>query len=237
MLLDDLAAADRAAVLVAVRVVRAVLLLAAVLRVVAGALRAAAAGARFAGLALPARVAAVDRVPRSLVADFVERAGVLRAAGLAFALVLPVRLAAARGAAARVVAVRAVVRLGAARFAAGAALARVVFFAGAFAAAVLVVRLADARVVLAAALVDDPFAADDVFGAAFDFAAGFFAADEAAPVRVVRAAALRALVPAVRRPPARTAIARVRPPSVVVSLLMIRILCSILKLLGREATA
>lgn len=245
---DAFAATDRAGALFAVRVVRAVLVFAAVLRVVAAAgLRAVAVAARFDGPVFVARAAVVDRAPRSVVADFVVRAGALRAAGLAFAFVLPARLAAARavaarGAAVRVVATRAVVRPVAARFAVGAALARVVFFGAVFAAAVLVVRAAEARVVLAAVLppVVEPFAVDAVFGAAFDLPPDVFDVDErsdaAAPARVVLAAVPRALVPAVRRPPARTAIARLRRPSVV-SLLMIRILCSILKLVGREAAA
>ncbi|WP_419730500.1 hypothetical protein [Lichenicola sp.] len=71
------------------------------------------------------------------------------------------------------------------------------------------------------------------------FVPTFFAAAErapaVAPLRVVRAVVPRALVPAVRRPPARTAIARVRGPSDSFSVLMVWILYCLLRNVGAFA--
>lgn len=199
-----LAAADRVVGLLAVRMVRAVVLFAAVFRGVAAAVRA------------PPRVpAGLAR----LVAGFAVRTGAFRA-------VVDTRFGAARVEAARLV----VVRLPAARFAGAAALARVVFFGAALAAVLVVlaavrftgVRVALARVAVALVAVRGVFAA-----ALPGLGPGLVAVVDrvvfAAP-RVVRVVVARALLPAVRRPPARMAMARVRLPSELFSLLMIKIL-------------
>lgn len=199
-----LAAADRVVGLFAVRMVRAVVLFAAVFRGVAAAVRA------------PPRVpAGLAR----LVAGFAVRTGAFRA-------VVDTRFGAARVEAARLV----VVRLPAARFAGAAALARVVFFGAALAAVLVVlaavrftgVRVALARVAVALVAVRGVFAA-----ALPGLGPGLVAVVDrvvfAAP-RVVRVVVARALLPAVRRPPARMAMARVRLPSELFSLLMIKIL-------------
>lgn len=224
----DLAGAERVAALFAVRVVRAVLLFAVVLRAVAVAAAGRLTLPVLAGFA--ARVVLGVRVARVAVAVFVVRAGALRAVVAAFA-----RVAGARVVVVRVVAARPVALAGAARFfAAGAALARVVFLAPALVAVVLeaaaFVRVVAARVVLTRLVAG--LAARVVFGlvAAFvGFALAFLAAaeraDAAGVLRVVRAVAPRALLPAVLRPPARTAMARVRRPSVLPSMLMMQILC------------
>lgn len=149
-------------------------------------------------------------------------------------------VALARAAGVRVDVVRAVVarplvRVGAARFfGAAAVFARTGFFA-----AVLVAVVLDAAAFVVRGEADcvvftrlgAGFAARAAFGfaAAFvDLGPGFFAAAERADavgaLRVVRAVELRALLPAVLRPPARTAMARVRLPSVLPSLLMLDVL-------------
>lgn len=223
----DLAAAERAAGLLAVRIVRAVEVFDMVLRAGVAAERrglAALAG-------LDARVVLGVRAVRPAVVAFAARAGVLRAAVDAFARVAGVRVDAVR-----VVAARPVARVGAARFfAAGAAFARVDFAADVLVAAlapvVFVARVVVTRVVFARLATGFAARAAFGFGAAFaGFAPSFFAAAERADavgaLRVTRAVELRALLPAVRRPPARIAMARVRLPSVLPSLLMMGVLCS-----------
>ena len=180
---------------------------------------------------LDARVVLGVRAARVAVVAFAVRAGVLRAAVGAFA-----RVAGARVAAVRVVAARPVARAGAARFfAAGAAFARVDFVAAVLVVAALdavafVTRGVVARVVFARLAAGFAARAAFGFGAALvDFAPSFFAAAERADavgaLRVARAVELRALLPAVRRPPARIAMAQVRLPSVLPSLLMMGVLC------------
>ncbi len=251
----DFAAAERVAGLLAVRVERAVSALAVVLRAVA-------ADVRFVPRALAAdfvvRVAAV----RAVVARVV-RAGAFRVAVAVgpwrVVRAVAVRPDAARVVvrpAARLVAGAAfarVVRFGAAAFAEAAALVvragvRAVFarVVDALVARVVVARVVVARVVgvLVLAARTGAFAVRVLFAAGLaglvdfaDLAPGFLAAadrvDTVAPVRVVRAVVLRVLEAAVRRPPARTAMARVRLPSVV-SLLMIETLCLVEMVAGCE---
>jgi hypothetical protein len=250
VLASDLAAAERVAGLFAVRKVRAVVAgLVDVLRVGSEVARLVP---RALAVAFAARGAAV-RVPRVAVAADFGRPGALRAVVEALARVVVVRVAVVR-----VDAARAGARVVGARFAAGAALARVVFFgAAALADAALVVRAAAGRAaagrvalarlagalavrVVAALAGRVAFAAGFVaFGTLLAFAPSFLAAVERAdavvPVRVVRAVALRALEPAVRRPPARTAIARVRGLSFGVSVVMIGNLCS-MEMMAWEGT-
>ena len=220
----DFTAAEWGAGLLAARVERPVSAFAVVLRAVS-------ADVRF--------------VPRALAADFVVRVAAVRAvvaravragAFRVAAAVAPVRGARAGGvglAAARVV-VRPAARVVLARVA-GALVARVA------AARVVAVRVVAVRVLAARA---GAFAVRVLFAAGLavlvdfgDLAAGFLVAtdrvDAVAPVRVVRAAVLRAPEAAVRRPPARTAMARVRLPSVV-SLLMIETRCLMEMVAGCE---
>ncbi|MGI4880967.1 MAG: hypothetical protein ACRYG4_26190 [Janthinobacterium lividum] len=148
------------------------------------------------------------------------------------------RAVAERAEGVRVDAARPVGRLVAARLVVVAVLAGLVFLVAPLAtllvAAPLAVRVAGARVVLARVVVA-ALVAREVFGAAFGLAPGFFAAgervDAVAPLRVDAVAplrvVLRALVPAVRLPPARTAMARLRVPSVLLSLLIVKVLCLI----------
>ncbi|MGI4983923.1 MAG: hypothetical protein ACRYGL_11470 [Janthinobacterium lividum] len=210
---------------VALRAVRDVLVFAAGLRVVGDA-------ARFGVRAVAALVVRDD-----VAAGFAVRVGVLRAVVVALARVVPVRAAAVRVVVLRVEAARAVVgrlvlRVAAVRLAGAAAFARVVFFGAALVAAALV-RGAAVRVVLARVV--DAFVVRGAFAAAtaLGFGPGFFVAvvraAGLATARVVRAVVPRALLPAVRRPPARIAMARVRRPPVVSSLLMLGIPCSIEK--------
>lgn len=198
--------------------------------------------ARLAG----ARVAAVLVAAVLVAAVLVEgvRVDAARAAGA--------RVDAARAGAARVPA-RAAERPPTFRFAGAALFARVVLTAAAFVpvfgpgfapalapialprvagARLAGARLAGARLVAAPAVLARDVAALATrgdFGAALaGLGPGFFAAADrvpaAVPVRVVRVVAARALVPAVRRPPARIAMARVRPLSELSSLLITGIL-------------
>ena len=232
----DFAAAERVAGLFAVRIERAVSALAVVLRVVP-------VDARFG--------------PRAPVADFTVRAAPVRAVLVRAVLVRAVLVRAVRAGAFRVAvavvpvrevrvvavrpdAARTVVRPAAARLVTGAAFARVVRFGAAAladaAACALVVREVVARA--GALVVRVPFAAGLAALVVFaDLAPSFLAAadrvDAVAPVRMVRAVLPRAPEPAVRRPPARAAMARVRLPSVV-SLLMIETLCLVEMMARRE---
>lgn len=202
------AADDRGA---ALRVVRDVLLLA------AAGLRAVVDAARFG-----VREAAAFVVREGAVAVFAGRVGVLRAGVAVLARVVPVRAAevrvvlrvdAVRAVAGRAVVRAAVVRAAAVRFAGAAAFARVVAFGAALVADALVL-VAAVRVVLARVV--DVFVARGAFAAALAFGPGFFAV-------VVRGVVPRALLPAARRPPAFIAMARVRRPPVVSSVLMLEI--------------
>ena len=250
-LLRDFAVAERVAGFGAVRVVRAVVLFAAVVRVAADAgrrvVRAVLAALLVRAAAGLARVVVADFGARLVVADLVARAGALRAVVVAFARVGAVRVDGVRVEVARLVVARVVARPvtaravdlpAAVRFAGAAAFDRAVFAAPVLLPVLVAPALArvagvraDFATVLEAVLL--PLAAAlatrGFFAAGFsDFAAAFLAGVErvllVVPLRVVRAVVPRAVVPALRRPPARTAIARVRRPSDPFSVLMVRIL-------------
>lgn len=250
---SDFAAAGRDAGLFAVRVVRAAGVLLPTLRVVPASLRlvARAAVADF-GERVVVGLAVRTGVLRVLV-DALARVAGVRLAGVLVAAVLVdaaraagARVEVARAGEARPVPARAVDRPPTFRFAGAATFARVVLTVAAFAAVLAPVfgpglalvltaalpRVAGARLAGALALlarVVGALVARGDFGAALAaLGPGFLEAGErvaaAVPVRVVRVVAARALVPAVRRLPARMAMARVRPASELSSLLMVGIL-------------
>lgn len=251
---SDFAAAERVAGLFAVRMVRAAAVLVPVLRVVPESLRlvARAAVADF-GERVVADLAARTGVLRVLVGALARVAGV-RVAGVLVdgvrvdaARAAGARVDAARAGAARPVPARAADRPPTLRFAGAAVLARVVLTEAAFVpvltpvlgpglalvlAPIALPRVAGARLAGALAVLArdvGALATRGDFGAALAaLGPGFFATADrvpaAVPVRVVRVVAARALVPAVRRPPARMAMARVRPMSELSSLLITGIL-------------
>lgn len=244
---SDFAAGERVVGFFAARLVLTALV--AGLRVVPASLRfarTAVAGLGERGVAGFARAG----VLRALVDAFARVAGT-RVAGLRVAAVrvdaaraAGARVDVARAGAARPVPARAAERPPAVRFAGAATLARVVLTAAALVPVLAPVfgpglelaftpvalpRVAGARFAGAlAAFARDvgALATRADFGAALG--PGFFAVPvrvaAVVPVRVVRVVAARALVPAVRRPPALIAMARVRPLSELSSLLMVVVL-------------